>query len=142
AHAWPPALEDQDVEAAHQPAPGPRRSVPDRRPVARSTCQARSARSADPAFEEFGPAFGPLLGGDRIADVVLPRAVDLEIAQGGGLITQAELVHGPVAVVVPGHDTDVDPVERELRDREPHRDHNPYGDVGVSGVSPVDPVPA
>ena len=39
----------------------------------------------------------PLLGGDGVADVVLPASVDLEVAHRHALVAEAELLHDPAA---------------------------------------------
>src|SRR5688572_32064340 len=49
--------------------------------------------STHPGVEQFAAPLGPLLGGDGVADVVFPHAVDLEVAGGDALFADAELRH-------------------------------------------------
>ena len=51
----------------------------------------------DPGAQVAVAPLGPLLGGDGVAHVVLPDPVDLEVAHGGALVAQAELLGHPVA---------------------------------------------
>lgn len=75
-----------------------------RRPVTRRLVK---EGSEDPGVEELAAALVPLLGGDGIADVVLPDAVDLEVAQRRALVSQPELAHHPPAGVVARDDGDL-----------------------------------
>ena len=50
-----------------------------------------------PAAFELLTTLDPLLDGHRVADVVLPHAVDLEVAHGHALLAEAELLDDPAA---------------------------------------------
>ena len=97
AEAWPPALEDQDVEAAHEAASGEGRGVPPRgRRLAPDPAAILSgsvlSSVREPAGGQFVGARLPLLDGDREPEVVLPDAVDLEEALGEAFTAHVELL--------------------------------------------------
>ena len=48
--------------------------------------------SVCPGGDELVAAVRPLLGGHRVADVVLPHPVDLEVPHGDALVAQVELL--------------------------------------------------
>jgi hypothetical protein len=72
--------------------------------------------------------------------VVLPRAVDLEVALGDAFLTDAEDLHHPAAVGVARHDADLQTMEMKFVEREAAEDDDSLGDVAVAGVTFVDPV--
>src|SRR5690606_2839277 len=70
------------------PAPGPASAAP--------------APSLEPGPDQLVAPLLPLLDGHGVADVVLPHAVDLEVALGDALVAQAQLLDDPPAAVVAG----------------------------------------
>ena len=94
----------------------------------------------DPRGEELVAAGVPLLHGDAVADVVLPRAVDLEVPLGNALVTDLELLDDAPAAGVAGHDADLDAVQQQLLEGELQDHDHGFGDVGIAGMSLVDPV--
>src|SRR5690606_34607044 len=82
----------------------------------------------------------PLLDGHRVTDVVLPHAVELEVALGDALVAEPQLLDHPPAPVVAGDDRHLDAVEVDLLEREPGRQDERLGHVALAGVAPVDPV--
>ena len=82
----------------------------------------------------------PLLDGHRVTDVVLPHAVDLEVALGDALVAEPQLLDHPPAPVVAGDDRHLDAVEVDLLEREPGQQDERLGHVALAGVAPVDPV--
>ena len=74
------------------------------------------------AGREFLAAVCPFLGGDRVAHVVLPRAVDLEEALCDTFLAEREHFHHPPTVVVARHDADLDAVQVQLLERELQHD--------------------
>src|SRR5438067_2164743 len=64
----------------------------------RSCSSARWADSVlDPLLEQLGAALLPLLGGHGEAHVVLPHAVDLQVADGDAFVAQRQLLDHPPA---------------------------------------------
>ena len=139
------ALEDQDVEAAHPAAsracradaPGtrPRRlrhlTVCGPGPVCgpgRPRPAVTGRRRPRLAINSCAPVV-PFLDGDAVADVVLPHAVDLEVAQRDAFVADAQLLHDPATAFVARHDADLDAVESELFERELQHHHHGFGDV-------------
>ena len=94
----PPAVgatEVEDVEAAHEDAPGAGGSdAPRRRTALTGSARQLACRRRIGSSHRWRSSWArasPLLGGDRAADVVLPHAVDLEHAHGDTLDAQVEL---------------------------------------------------
>src|SRR4051795_12224203 len=94
----------------------------------------------DPVAEVAVGALGPLLAGDGVADVVLPLAVDLQVAHGNAFVAQVELLGHAPAGTVAGNDGDLQPVQSQLLEREAEQHHDSFGDVAVAGQGFVDPV--
>ena len=82
----------------------------------------------------------PLLDGDAVAHVVLPRAVDLQVALGDAFLADRQHLHHPSAVGVARHDADLQAVQVELLEGEPGEHDDGLGDVALAGPGPVDPV--
>ena len=86
-------------------------------------------------------ALVPLLGGDGVADVVLPHAVDLEVAHGDALVADAELLDDAAAGGVAGDDRDLHAVQVELLEGRPAQAHDaPRACRPWPGLRLVDPV--
>jgi hypothetical protein len=82
----------------------------------------------------------PLLDRERVADVVLPHTVDLEVAVGDALDTDLPLLHHPPAAVVPGNDGDLDAMQPYVVEREAGHRHQRLRHVAVTRLGLVDPV--
>src|SRR4051794_32288615 len=94
----------------------------------------------DPLLDELFAALFPFLGGHGVSDVVLPNAVDLEVALGDALLTQVQLLDHPPAVAVAGDDGDLDAMQLQVFEGEAHHDDESLGDIGVAGELLADPV--
>src|SRR5205807_6481116 len=109
---WPPEPPPRPAPlcaGSSRPCARFRRSAAPRRPSASSSrpssgrCASPSSPSAwppaasaegllDPLLAELLAPLAPLLGGEGVPDVVLPHPIDLEVALGQPLLTQAELL--------------------------------------------------
>jgi hypothetical protein len=85
-------------------------------------------------------ALHPLLGGQGVADVVLPPPVDGQVALGHPFVAQVQLLGHPPAGRVAGDDGDLDAVEAEVVEGEAGDGHQRLGHVAVPGLGLVDPV--
>ena len=100
----------------------------------------------EPAFAQshpcaqVAPASCPFLDGDRVADVVLPPSVDLQVALGDALVAQAELLDHPPAGPVAGHDRDLHPVQGQVLEGVAAQHDDRLGAVAVAGLRLVHPV--
>src|SRR3954467_15760789 len=90
---------------------------------------------------ELLATIGPLLRGDRVADVVLPRAVDLEVAQGDALLADRQLLDHPAARLVAGDDRDLHAVEVQVLEGEAGEHDERLGYVALARPRLVHPVP-
>ena len=81
-----------------------------------------------------------LRAGHRVEVVVLPDAVDLQVAQGHALVAEAALLHDAAGADVARHDRRLDAVQAGDVEREPQRE--PHGGGGVAAAAGVlaDPV--
>src|SRR5690606_23837500 len=102
------ALPATDVRTRATPRPA----------TSRLTTRCRPRPSVEPGREELVLAVLPLLGGDGVADVVLPHAVDLEVALRRALLAQAEFLDHAAAAVVAGHDRHLEAVQAEVLEGE------------------------
>src|SRR5690606_23150069 len=105
----------------------------------------RSLRSvpdetSEPVRGELLDPLGPLLRRDGEPHVVLPDAVDLEVALGDAFVADLELLDDAPAGAVAGDDRDLDAVQVQLLEREPGDHHDGFGNVALAGVPLVDPV--
>src|SRR5580698_3841464 len=95
----------------------------------------------EPLLLELLASLPPLLGGDGVADVVLPDAVDLEEAHSDAFLPEPQLGDHPPAGCVAGDDRDLDAVQPELLEAEAQDDRGGLGCVPLPGHCLVDPIP-
>ena len=100
------------------PPPSSAPPEPGRSSQARLRRPARVTR-LDPAPQVLVAPLRPVLGGDGVADVVLPHPVDLQVAQRGALVAQTDLLRHPVARPVAGDDRRLQAVQGQLLEGEP-----------------------
>src|SRR5713101_5374999 len=96
--------------------------------------------SDEPVPDEVLAAFPPLLGGDGIPHMVLPRAVDLQIAERDAFLSNPELLDDTAARTVARNDGDLQPMQRQLLEGEAEHDHDRLGHKTVAGLGLIDPV--
>src|SRR5579885_3070904 len=103
----------------------------------------REARTSlpDESLEQLVTAVRPLLRRHRVPHVVLVDATDLEEAQRGALVAQAELLRDTPARGVAGDDRRLEPVEAEVLEAVPHDEHDALRHEALSRVVAIDPVP-
>ena len=82
----------------------------------------------DPRSDEFFSSLVPFLDGDAVPDVVLPRAVDLEVPLCDAFVADVELLHDPFAALVARDDADLEAVQRQLFEPELHDDGHRFGE--------------
>ena len=131
--------EAEDVEAALEDAPGEDKALASpsneqqslARHVGSATSQRRRSRLARSCHSS---------GGDGVAHVVLPNAVDLQHAHGDAFRADVELLHHPPAVGVARHDVDLQAMQPQSLEGELEDDDDTFGDEATPGVALVDPV--
>ena len=72
--------------------------------------------------------------------MVLPRAVDLEVALGHALVADVELLDHAAAGGVAGDDRDLDAVQVQVLEGGAAQQHERLGHVALAGLRLVDPV--
>src|SRR5262249_57975672 len=82
----------------------------------------------------------PLLGRDRIADVVLPHTPDLEEPLRHPLLTEPELVCHAATRAVARHDGGFDPVQVQIVESVTQDNGNTFRDEALPCVQCVDPI--
>ena len=124
---WQPELRHRARDRARSPDAGP-----SPRAAARRSAQRLTRRR----LEDLVLAHGPLLGGDRVADVVLPHATDLEEPLRRPLVAHAELLGDTPAARVARDDRRLDPVQAELLERVTQDHGHGLGHVALARVAP------
>ena len=100
-------LEDEDVEAPHGAAPGEGRAPPPAPADSQRAEPCDSQRGGRVRLRRAAHSSTVI----AVAHVVLPHAVDLEVAQGDALLADRQLLHHPAAVGVARDDADLQAVQ-------------------------------
>lgn len=99
----------------------------------------RSVMDLQPGFE-LRSARCPVFDGDRVAHVVFPDAVDLEVALGQAFEANAELLHNAPRGLVARDHRYLQTVKAQVVESELHRHDERFGRVALTGVALIDPV--
>ena len=94
---------------------------------ARASAPSRLSYRVSHSARQLGLTHRPLLGGDGVAHVVLPHAVDLQEPLGDPLLADTELFDHPTAGRVPRDDRDLHPVQRNGIEGELQGHHDRFG---------------
>src|SRR5690606_1064757 len=106
------------------------------RPLAALLRRQRLSRTAPPGQQPTRH----VLDRERVADVVAPGAVDVELTPAYALLAEAELLHHPSAGVVLRPDVRLDPVEADREEAVIDGHGEGGGDDAPPGERAVDPV--